>query len=161
MGHRVAWLHMRPSTGKKGVRSMELIASFHNTARRIRRAISVPSPSALTFQAIRVEQADACANPSKMRLQVLRRDHFRCRGCGRQGDEITLEVMRILPEASTMEEMLTLCAHCRSLVERWNRTESNVLEILRRLWRQIGSATGTQSEFSSNTERSALGRSCP
>ena len=57
---------------------------------------------------------------SRARLQVLRRDHYRCRRCNQMGDEITLEVRHIRPGASSIEETITLCAHCRDIVEQSN-----------------------------------------
>jgi hypothetical protein len=35
------------------------------------------------------------------------------------GDEVTLEIRPIRPGASDIDEMLTLCAHCRDLAEEW------------------------------------------
>ena len=52
--------------------------------------------------------------------RLLRRDHYRCRACAKEGDEVTLAVQPIQPESSNVEEMLTLCARCQDLVERWD-----------------------------------------
>jgi hypothetical protein len=52
-----------------------------------------------------------------LRMQVLRRDHYRCRACDKKGDEITLHVYPIRPLGSQVETMVTLCASCQSLME--------------------------------------------
>jgi hypothetical protein len=96
---------------------MEFVASFSNAARKIRTTIRLSSPILLLPQAVRVRRIEVTANPSWMRLYVLRRDHSRCRGCGQEGDEITLEVRRIQPDKSNIEELLTLCVHCLKLFE--------------------------------------------
>jgi 5-methylcytosine-specific restriction endonuclease McrA len=61
---------------------------------------------------------NAQPTPSRMRLQVLRRDNYRCRRCNQTGDEITLEVRQIQPGSSSIKKTLTLCAQCRDVVER-------------------------------------------
>lgn len=77
-------------------------------------------------------------NPSRMRLQVLQRDRYRCRGCNRTGDEITLEVRQIRPGATGVDEMVTLCTPCRHLVEQWNIAASSGPEFLLQLWNHAG-----------------------
>jgi hypothetical protein len=52
-----------------------------------------------------------------MRLEVLQRDHYRCRRCNKGGDEITPEVCTIREDRANAEEVLTLCVLCRNLVE--------------------------------------------
>jgi 5-methylcytosine-specific restriction endonuclease McrA len=62
---------------------------------------------------------EALTNASKMRLQVLRRDHYKCRVCHWMGDEITLEVHPVCPSAASIDNMFTICARCRNLIETW------------------------------------------
>ncbi len=50
-----------------------------------------------------------------LRMQVVRRDHYRCRECGKPGDEITLEVcQKRLSDGE--RETLSLCATCHRAV---------------------------------------------
>ena len=132
---------------------MEFVASFQNATVKIRTTILLSPPILLSPQAIRVRRIDATVNPSWLRLHVLRRDRYRCRCCGQKGDEVTLEVRRIQSSASNIEEMLTLCVHCRRLVEQWNIAATNSSEFLQHLRCQLGSATGTQSQTQTNKER--------
>jgi len=99
---------------------MEFISGVENATRKIRTTICAWTPISLHPPRLPIRHIDTLANPSRMRLQVLRRDRYRCRSCNRVGDEITLEVLPIWPRASTIEEMLTLCVHCKKLVEQWN-----------------------------------------
>jgi hypothetical protein len=96
---------------------MEFVTNFESAAWKIRTTIGAWASISLLPRRIGVKHYDGRATASRMRLQVLRRDHYRCRNCNRGGDEITLEVRPIRPAATTIEGMLTLCAHCRSLVE--------------------------------------------
>ena len=138
--------------GLSGVSPMEFVTSFENNTRRIRTAIHFGGPNRLHPSRPGIRQNDTARNPSKMRLQVLRRDHYRCRSCDQTGDEITLEVRPIRPGASSIEELLTLCAHCRNLVEQWNITASRSPEFLQHLRCQLCSATETQSQFLATEE---------
>jgi len=52
---------------------------------------------------------------SRLRLQVLRRDRYRCRWCTQAGDEITLEVCQTHADAPDVEGNITLCAYCSAL----------------------------------------------
>jgi hypothetical protein len=47
---------------------------------------------------------------TRLRMQVLHRDHYRCRGCGTPGDEITLQVA-IRPR-NGRSEARALCTSC-------------------------------------------------
>ncbi len=107
---------------------MEIIGRFEHAANKIRPTI------------IRWDSTPQCPkyvasspSPSKLRLCVLLRDHSQCRNCHLPGDEVTLEVRPIRPGASGIEEMLTLCVRCRSLVDDSNITGSNVFEFLQNL----------------------------
>lgn len=108
---------------------MEFVASFENTTRKIRTTVRVWGPPCMYKERDRI-------NTSKMRLLVMRRDGYRCRSCGRTGDEITLEVHCIRPAAAEMGEMLALCAHCGNLVNQWCITANSDFEFLDHLQRQ-------------------------
>lgn len=122
---------------------MEFISGVENATRKIRTTICAWTPISLHPPRLRSRHIDTQANPSRMRLQVLRRDRYRCRSCNRVGDEITLEVLPIWPRASTIEEMLTLCVHCKKLFEQWNIKPSIDLGLLNNYapafsWMDIG-----------------------
>jgi hypothetical protein len=74
---------------------------------------------------------------SWQRWQVVRRDHSRCRGCDRRGDEVTLEVHPIEPEVSEIDGLLTLCPSCRALANVFQLTDANIPDFLRQLWRHL------------------------
>src|ERR1035437_6684306 len=124
---------------------MAFVAIFENAARKIRTTIYVWAPNSLRPPRGRTRYVEARLNLSKMRLQVLRRDRYKCRSCNQAGDEITLEMRQIRPSASTIQEMLTLCVHCRNLVDQWNITASSDLEFLERLRRRACCTSETQS----------------
>lgn len=125
---------------------MAFVASFENAARKIRTTIYVWAPISLHPPRVRTRYIEGGLNRSKMRLQVLRRDCYKCRGCNQAGDEITLEMRQIQPGASTIEEMLTLCVHCRNLADQWNVTAGSDLEFLERLRRRACSTPEAQSQ---------------
>lgn len=70
---------------------------------------------------------------SKFRRRVLRRDQYRCRGCDRDGREVTLAVHRINPAAKTEQEMLTLCRECFGIANQ-KIVATRIPEFLRKLW---------------------------
>lgn len=121
---------------------MKLVAPLENVTRKIRTTIYVWAPISLRPQRVGTSQTHARMNPSRIRLEVLRRDCYRCRSCNQLGDEITLEVRQICPGASTIEEMLTLCVHCRNLAKRWNITANSGPEFLGYLQDRFGSESG-------------------
>lgn len=53
---------------------------------------------------------------NKMRFYILERDHYRCRCCGRNQNEVDLEIDHIVPIAkggkSTSDNLQTLCTEC-------------------------------------------------
>ena len=123
---------------------MTFEAAFVNAARKIQTTIWVWAPISLRPHRVRTRYTEARPNPSKLRLQVLRRDRYRCRNCNRMGDEITLEVSKIRPCAATIEEMLTLCVHCRDLAEQRDITAGNIHGFLELLRDRISSAVARQ-----------------
>jgi 5-methylcytosine-specific restriction endonuclease McrA len=50
---------------------------------------------------------------SWVRMEVLRRDSYRCSACGRPGDEITLQVCRATANSGRAPVLVALCAICR------------------------------------------------
>jgi hypothetical protein len=71
---------------------------------------------------------------TRLRMKVVRRDRYRCRGCDRRGDEVTLEVHRIYPNASDIDGMLALCTNCRELANTFHLSSDHIPDFLRRLW---------------------------
>jgi hypothetical protein len=49
-----------------------------------------------------------------LRMQALHRDGYRCRRCGRPGDEITLRVCQMKAHGEPSHGLTTLCASCHS-----------------------------------------------
>jgi len=112
---------------------MEFVTCLQNATRKIRTSIDVSPSISVCSRSVRETETVFSANPSKIRLNVLRRDRYRCKRCGQTGDEVTLDVLRTGPEASSIEAMITLCAHCRDLVEQWQMTEHYAIKSLQRL----------------------------
>jgi hypothetical protein len=84
---------------------------------------------------------------SKRRLQIIRRDRSRCRGCDRKGDEITLEVYPIHPGAHDTYELLALCTNCRSIANDRHIASDHIPDFLRHLWRHLHhSGAGNQTD---------------
>jgi hypothetical protein len=71
---------------------------------------------------------------TRLRMKVVRQDRYRCRGCDRKGDEVTLEVHRIHPDASDIDGMLALCTNCRELADTFHLSSDGIPDFLRRLW---------------------------
>jgi hypothetical protein len=78
---------------------------------------------------------------SRQRWQVVRRDHSRCRGCDRKGDEVTLEIHPIGPGVSEIDGLLALCPSCRALANAFQLESSNITDFLRQLWRHLHHST--------------------
>lgn len=67
-------------------------------------------------------------------MSVVRRDRYRCRGCDKTGDEITLRVFPIRGDLSLAKEMITLCTRCHGLVIDTGLTANEIPDFLRQLW---------------------------
>jgi hypothetical protein len=132
---------------------MEAAASFRIAVRMIRTINRVTSPRPLFYQAFRQEKTDVASNLSWMRLRVLRRDRYRCRGCGEKGDEITLGLQPIHPHPSNADEILTLCARCQDFVKRWNIKGRDRSGFLQQFRRYFHCSMDPQSPAPSNGER--------
>ncbi len=100
-----------------------------------------------------VKERDILRSESKTRLCVLRRDHYRCRGCDTKGDEVTLNIHQIQSETSNIEEKLTLCARCQDIVQRLNLRADRIPEFLQQLWCQLYPALQTEYPVRLNPDR--------
>jgi hypothetical protein len=65
---------------------------------------------------------------------VLRRDHYRCRGCDRYEREVTVAVHLVHPDAEDEQDMLILCRRCFAIVSETKIAASHTPEFLRKLW---------------------------
>jgi hypothetical protein len=72
---------------------------------------------------------------SKVRVEVLRRDRYRCRGCDRAGDEITLSIYRLEEGLLQSDRTLSLCARCHEVATDKGLTGQSLPNFLRNLWR--------------------------
>lgn len=82
---------------------------------------------------------------SGQRMKVVRRDRYRCRGCDRRGDEVTLEIHQICPGASDIAGMLALCPNCRELANTFQLSGDHIPDFLRHLWRHLHHSTPNAS----------------
>lgn len=117
---------------------MALIVHLESAARKIRTTTCAWTPVFLQPQRLRLKRIATAAKPSRMRLQVLRRDGYECRSCNQTGDEITLEARPIRSHASSIDEMITLCVHCRNVAEQWRISASSTQEFLKQLLDRVG-----------------------
>ncbi len=155
------------SLDQGNVRTVEPVISFGvpprdsavKQTRSYKQAIAFPSGSVMEFT-IRFRQAaqmlrlferlrlgsqcnrpnpaiDSRLNWSGQRMKVVRRDRYRCRGCDRRGDEVTLEIHQICPGASDMAGMLALCPNCRELANAFQLSGDHIPDFLRQLWRHL------------------------
>lgn len=72
---------------------------------------------------------------SRLRVKILRRDRFRCRGCDKKGDEITLSFYCLDANAPQQERALTLCVKCHEIATKAQLTGRSLPDFLRNLWR--------------------------
>ncbi len=73
----------------------------------------------------------------RLRMFVIYRDRSRCRGCDRKGDEVTLCIHLIRPDASGRDAALTLCVKCSDLAIEKDVKGDTIPEFLRLLWWNI------------------------
>lgn len=76
----------------------------------------------------------ASATWTMLRMSVVRRDRYRCRGCDKTGDEITLRVFPMRGDLSLAKEMITLCTRCHGVVIDTGLTANGIPDFLRQLW---------------------------
>src|SRR5260221_11216630 len=114
---------------------MEFALGIRKASRSVRSAFFVSPPISLFGQQLDRRSLtaiwDSHSIQPKIRLRILRRDHYRCRGCDKSGDEITITLHQIHPEASRLEEVLTLCTRCQDLATQRNLNSNHVSEFLR------------------------------
>lgn len=89
---------------------------------------------------------------SVQRMKVVRRDRYRCRGCDRRGDEVTLEIHQICPGASDISAMLALCPNCRELANAFHLSGAHVPDFLRQLWRHLHHSTSNAGPTQTTAE---------
>ena len=77
---------------------MEFAARLQGFVRRIRSSL--------------IGRPPAPQSPARVRMKVLRRDGYHCRGCARPGDEITLQVCLVRLHSGKLWA-LTLCPSCQ------------------------------------------------
>ncbi len=76
-------------------------------------------------------------SPSKLRIRVLRRDRYRCRGCDRKRDEITLCVYRINSHVLDADGCLALCSDCEVVAKSLAVEAESIPDLLRVLWLRL------------------------
>ena len=74
---------------------------------------------------------------SRLRMRALSRDRSRCRGCDTKGDEVTLRIHPIRPDASNLSGLVALCVKCDELANDKKLQGASIPEFLRHLWRHI------------------------
>lgn len=117
---------------------MEFVFGVHFSRRIIRMPFLTFTPLSIislpthkdTWQGNWVDQKEI----SKFRRRVLRRDQYRCRGCDRDGREVTIAVHPIHPAAKAEQEMLTLCRECFVITNQKKIVATRTPEFLRKLW---------------------------
>jgi hypothetical protein len=113
------------------IRFRQAARSFRSSLQRLRRA----SPGSEEInRPLLVIAKNSRPNWSGLRLKVIRRDRFRCRGCDRPGDEVTLEIHQIQPGASDVAGVLALCPNCRELANARGLSGIHIPDFLRQLW---------------------------
>jgi hypothetical protein len=70
-------------------------------------------------------------------MRALRRDHSRCRGCDRKGDEITLYIHLIEAGGHDLDAMVTLCTQCEQLASELKLQSASIPDFLQQLWRHL------------------------
>jgi hypothetical protein len=72
-----------------------------------------------------------------VRMQVLRRDRYRCLACHREGDEITLNVDAIWSLSSSVDGLITLCEPCHHAAQNLRIAGDRVPGFFHSLWSQL------------------------
>ena len=96
---------------------------------------SLSGQKSKSFFLLRLRDIDR--NWPALRLLTLLRDRSRCRGCDRQGGEVTLCIRLIRPNVAGLDAMLTLCMECEELVNQRGLQGDTIPDFLRHLWHCI------------------------
>jgi hypothetical protein len=117
---------------------MEFVIRFRQSARSFRSSLhrlwrASPSYAEINRPFLVIDK-DRRSKWSGRRLKVIRRDRYRCRGCDRRGDEVTLEIHQIQSGASDVAGMLALCPNCRELANALGLCGVHIPDFLRQLW---------------------------
>jgi hypothetical protein len=116
---------------------MRIAPSIYHLFRKPIALFAPSSPSISEQQSRRpilIGRKELQSNWPRLRMRVLHRDRSRCRGCDKKGDEVTLCIHLIRPDASGMDAIVTLCIKCSDLAIE-NRLEGDVIpDFLRHLW---------------------------
>jgi len=119
---------------------MRIAPSIYDLFRKPIAFFAPSSPSISEQQSPRpilIGRKELQSNWPRLRMRVLHRDRSRCRGCDKKGDEVTLCIHLIRPDASGMDAIVTLCIKCSDLAIE-NGLESDVIpHFLRHLWRHL------------------------
>jgi hypothetical protein len=120
---------------------MDIVFLFRKASRNLRLSLIASAPISLFAppQGSKLGKPDQywqLESPTA-RKSVLSRDHYRCRGCDRDGLDVTLAVHSINPMASDVQEMLSLCRRCHEIAERRNITADHIPDFLRQVWCQL------------------------
>lgn len=117
---------------------MEFVFSVFSAARSIRSVIRLSLPTSLftldPHQALLKRHKYLRRKQSQLRLKVLRRDRYRCRGCDKKGDEVTLGIHQLHRDGSKSDDFLTFCAPCQDLVRKLDLGTYPLHDVLRLLW---------------------------
>lgn len=123
---------------------MELVTRIRHSAQSLQSSLlwlcRTPRSSDNISRPFLIADQDRRTNWSGQRLKVVRRDRYRCRGCDRKGDEVTLDIHLIRPQASDINAMLALCPNCRGLANRLKLSCDHIPDFLRQLWCNFHSA---------------------
>ena len=120
---------------------MEFVFGVSAAARGIRSVVNLSVPISLflrdSHKAVLKWQRYTRYKESRMRLRILRRDRYRCRGCDKKGDEVTLEVKQIDRYSSRPEGFLTLCTPCGDLIQKLEAKTDQIPDVLQQIWRHV------------------------
>jgi 5-methylcytosine-specific restriction endonuclease McrA len=70
-----------------------------------------------------LEYRDLPSDWPALRLEVLRRDGYRCRSCGKKGDRSSVEAIPVRPGDFRLHAVMTLCPACRSMIDQLRDNE--------------------------------------
>lgn len=120
---------------------MDFVFGFRLSPRWFRKSFLTFTPISVNFLpgSGNVQPMDGASQrkTSNLRRRVLRRDHYRCRGCDRDEREVTVAAHLIRPDAGDERDMLTLCRRCFAIADEAKIVASHTPEFLQKLWRVL------------------------